>query len=347
LTKEDRGQFANSPWQMPLTGWKEIAARVWRQTWIDNVGLVAAGVAFYGFLAVVPLLGLLALVYGFIADPSTVVQNLSSLTSILPADVAALIGQLLVAAVKSSKTTKGVGVVVALVFSLYGGCNSAGAIITALNIAYQEREKRSLTRFYLLALTMTLVAVAMGIVALFVTTVVTRLSDLFPQAAPLAIISSKLAAYVVLTLVGAGIAALLFRVAPSRQDARWKWVTPGSMFTGVAWLLFTLLFSFYATRVTNYSVTYGPLGTMIALLTWIYLSAYVLIMGAELNNETEYQTSKDSTTGAPEPMGRRGAWAADHVASDADPEEQIEDRQEAPSLGAAGPPVPTDDQKSG
>jgi membrane protein len=139
-----------------------------------------------------------------------------------------------------------------------------------------------------------------------------------------------------MVLVAAGVAATLYRFAPSREHAQWRWITPGSLFAAIAWLLLTLLFSFYVTTVTDYNTTYGSLGTVIVLLTWIYLSAYALVVGAELNSEIEHQTAKDSTTGSPLPLGSRGAWAADHVATDDEP-----DTKGAPSLAEASPEVPT------
>jgi membrane protein len=340
----DRGRGAVSPWNIPLAGWKEIAGRTWRQTWIDNVGLVAAGVAFYGFLALVPLLGLIVLVYGLVAEPATVVSNMQALTDILPNNVALFIGEQLLSAVETAKETKGVGILVALAFAFYGGSNGAGAIITALNIAYQEKEKRSLTRFYLIALLMTLCAVVFAVLALAATAAIAFLEELLPEASGFTVAASKAAAYVALLFIAAGVAATLYRYAPSREDARWEWITPGSIFTAVTWVLLTLGFGYYVTSVADYNATYGSLGAVIALLTWMYLSAYVFVIGAQLNSEIEHQTAEDSTTGEPQPMGKRGAWAADHVARGDDPEEQVRQaNKDAPSLGDAGPPVPTDE----
>ena len=344
-TLGERGHYARSPWQIPRAGWKEIAARVWQQTWLDNVGLVAAGVAFYGFLAFVPLLGLIVLTYGLVAEPETVVSNMRALTDFLPGNVAAFIGEQLMSAVESSAGTKGLGIAVAVAFALYGGGNGAGAIITALNIAYQEKEKRSLLRFYLTAFAMTLAAVVFAVSALAATTVIAFLEELMPNASRLAVAAGKVGAYTMLVLVAAAIAATLYRFAPSREDARWEWITPGSLFTAVTWLLLTLVFGFYVTSIADYGATYGSLGAIIALLTWMYLSAYVFVIGAELNSEIEHQTAKDSTTGAPEPMGKRGAWAADHVAGDVEPEEQVRQAEEdKPSLADAGPPVPNEEK---
>ena len=340
----DRGHHAISPWSIPLAGWKEIAGRTWRQTWIDNVGLVAAGVAFYGFLALVPLLGLIVMVYGIVAQPETVVRNMQALTGILPNNVALFIGEQLMSAVQMAKETKGWGILLALAFAFYGGSNGAGAIITALNIAYQEKEKRSLLHFYLIALLMTLAAVLFALAALAATTVIAFLEELLPEASGLTVTAGKGVAYLLLVLVAAAVAATLYRYAPSRENARWEWITPGSLFTAITWILLTLAFGFYVTSITDYDATYGSLGAVIALLTWMYLSAYMFVIGAELNSEIEHQTSKDSTTGEPEPMGERGAWAADHVAHGAGPEEQVKQaNKDAPSLGDAGPPVPAEE----
>lgn len=329
------GHRAASPVQMPGHAWKAIAARTWKRTWQDNVGLVAAGVAYYGFLALVPLLGIIVLAYGLVADPSTVARNVRAMTLILPPDVAALIADQLIAAVKATRETKGLGIAVAFLIALYGGTNGAGAIITALNIAYEEKEKRSLGRFYLLASVMTVAAVVLSVLALVAATSLAFLGNFTPDASPALVAAGRVAGYVVLTLIAAGVAATLYRFAPSREKARWRWITPGSIFAAVTWLLLTLAFSFYVTSITDYDATYGSLGTIIVLLTWIYLSAYALIFGAELNSEIEHQTAVDSTTGRPVPLGRRGAWAADHVARDSEP-----DRKDAPSMADATPDPP-------
>jgi membrane protein len=334
-TIDRHGHRAASPWQMPARAWKDIAARTWTRTWQDNVGLVAAGVTYYGFLALVPLLGIIVMLYGIFADPQTVVSNVRAVTTILPPDVATLIADQLIAAVQVTKQTEGLGIVVALLVALYGGTNGAGAIITALNIAYEEKEKRSLAGFYLVAAIMTVAAVVLAVSALIATTTLAFLGSLAPTASPLLVTSAKLGGYVLLTIAAAAVASTLYRFAPSREDARWRWITPGSLFAATTWLLLTLLFSFWVTKVTDYDATYGSLGTIVILLTWIYLSAYALIFGAELNSEIEHQTAKDSTTGPPEPMGKRGAWAADHVAEDDEP-----DRRDAPSMAEATPDAP-------
>ena len=342
---DPKGHQATSPWEMPRAAWKDIASRTWQRTWDDNVGLVAAGVAFYSFFALLSLLGLIVLVYGFFADPVTVVEHMRRLIGILPNDVIVLIGDQLLTAAKASQGTKGAGILLAFVVAVSGGTNGAAAIVTALNIAYEEKEKRSLVRFYLLAVAMTLIALVVALGAIAGTAAIAYLQRILPEAAPAAVVAGKAGGYLLLLLGTAAIAATLYRYGPSREEARWTWITPGSVFAAVTWLLLTLAFGVYVTKFTDYSRSYGSLGAVVALLTWLYLSAYAFIFGAELNGEIEHQTAKDSTTGKPEPMGDRGAWAADNVATDDSVQDRPEETREGEKLTEAAPKV-ADETKS-
>jgi membrane protein len=313
---DPHGHEAESPWRIPRAGWKQVIRRTWQQIWIDNVWLVAAGVAFYGFLAVVPLLAAIILTYGLLADLGTVIDTMRALFRVLPNDIAKLLSDQVSGIVHTSEGKNGIGLVIALAIALYGASNGASAIMTALNIAYEEREKRPLWEYYLLALAITAGVVVTALMALAATAIVATLEDFLPQASDAAILLGKGAAYLIMTIVGAAIAATLYRFAPSRSQARWVWITPGSIFTSIAWLILTVAFGFYVSKVANYAATYGSLAAVAGLLTWMYLSSYAFVIGAELNREIEHQTAKDSTTGHPRPMGTRGAWAADHVARD-------------------------------
>jgi membrane protein len=316
---------------MPRAAWKDIASRTWQRTWDDNVGLVAAGVAFYGFFALVSIIGMVVLAYGLVAEPRTVVEHMRVLVDILPPDVALLIAEQALNAVTTSEATKGTGLIVALLAALYGGTNGSAALITSLNIAYEEKEKRSLAQFYLLALLMTLSAVLVTLVAISATAFVAAIGT---AQGPLAVLA-KIGSYILL-LVGATIlVSALYRFVPSREEARWVWITPGSMFAAAVWLLLTVLFGFYVTKLTNFSATYGSLGALAALQTWLYLSAYVMIVGAELNSEIEHQTAEDSTIGPAAPIGRRGAWAADNVATSDEVEDRPEEAREGEKLTQA------------
>jgi membrane protein len=308
------GRTADSPLQIPPKGWKEVAVRTWKQSSEDNTGLIAAGVAFYAFLALVPLLGAVVLTYGIIADPQTVVRNVKSLTSVVPKDAAKLIGQQLMSVVQTSGGKKGIGLVIAIAVALFGARNAAGSIITALNVAYEQEEKRGFLRVNLLSLGITAGAVVMAVVALIAIAALGYLEKLFPTLPGFVAVIGKIVSYVVLVLGAAAVAATLYRYGPDRKDAKWEWITPGSILAAVLWLALTLGFGFYVAHFGNYNKTYGSLATVVILVTWMYLSAYVFLFGAELNSELEHQTAKDTTRGAPKPIGQRDAWAANHVA---------------------------------
>jgi membrane protein len=259
-------------------------------------------------------LGAIVITYGFIAEPQTVVSHFEALTKVLPAQVATLVGDMLLTAVQSSGGKKGMGLLLALAIALWGARNAAGSIVTALNIAYEEEEKRGFLKVTLIALAMTLGAVVVALLAIGATTLLGMLHHLMPSSGPVALTLWKIASYALLALAAAAAVAALYRYAPSREKARWSWITPGSLFASLAWLLLTLGFGFYVTNFGSYDKTYGSLGAIVALLTWMYLSAYVLLFGAELNSELEHQTARDTTPGPEKPLGDRGAWSADHVA---------------------------------
>ena len=324
---------------MPRRAWKDIASRTWQRTWDDNVGLVAAGVAFYGFFALVALLGIVVLSYGLFAEPKTVVGNIQTLAALLPRDAAVVIGDQLLNAVRTSEQTKGLGLLVAFAAALYGGTNGASALITALNIAYEEKEKRSLLRFYVVAIGMTVGAVVVTFLALGATAAVASIGQRFPNLPWTVVLAGRIASYALLALGAAALIAALYRYAPSREDARWVWITPGSLFASTIWLALTAAFGFYVSNLTDYTATYGSLGALAALQTWLYLSAYVVVFGAELNSEIEHQTAQDSTTGAERPLGERGAWAADNVATSDEVQDRPEEAREGDKLTEASPTI--------
>ncbi|WP_294256870.1 YihY/virulence factor BrkB family protein [uncultured Sphingomonas sp.] len=311
---DPKGRDAHSPWTMPWAGWKSVLWRSWNEASDDNIGLIAAGVAFYGFLALVPLLGAVVLSYGLIADPVTVLHDVRALSTILPRDIAAVVGDQLLGLVHSPDGQKGFGILIALAIALFGARNGAGAIIAALNIAYEEKEKRNFIWVNLTAIAITFGAVVAAVLAAGAMTVLGALDHFLPFAPDALLVLGKIASHVLLTLAGAAGAAALYRFGPSRAKPRWTWITPGSLLAALLWLGLTLGFGAYVRYIGRFDATYGSLGAIVALLTWLYLSSYVLLFGAELNSELEHQTAHDTTTGAPQPLGQRRAWVADNVA---------------------------------
>ena len=302
-----------SPAQIPAKGWKDVALHVWRRSSEDNIGLVAAGVAFYAFLALVPLLGAIVLSYGLIAEPDTVLHNVQSLATVMPADAAKLVGQQLMSVVHTSSGKKGLGLLLALAIALFGARNAAGSVITALNIAYDEKESRGFIKLNVLAVAITGCAIALAIFAMIAVAALGHLRKLLPHLPAALLLVGKLGSYLFLLAGAAAGAATLYRYGPNREKAKWVWVTPGSVFASVGWILLTLAFGFYAAHFANYGKTYGSLATVIVLLTWIYLSAYVLLLGAELNSEIEHQAANDTTVSSSQSLGQRRARSGVNV----------------------------------
>ena len=338
--QDNRGRGAASPFAMPAAGWKDVLLRTWKEAGDDNVGLVSAGVAFYGFLALVPLIGAVVLSYGLVASPDSVVRNMNNLTSVMPADAAKLIGEQLMNVVKTSGTKKGFGLLLALALALFGARNGAASIITALNIVYEEKETRSFIRLNLLALAITAAAVIVAILALVAIAALGHLDTLFPGAPGFVLVLGKLLSYGLVGLAGAAGAATLYRYAPNRDAARWIWLTPGSVAAAVLWLLLTIGFGIYVANFGNYNATYGSLGAVVVMLTWLYLSSYVLLLCAELNSELEHQTARDTTTGPDRPLGVRSARVADTVV---DEDAKLAERKSRERPQEA-PPAPIVDQ---
>lgn len=313
----DNGKSADKPTDIPAQGWKEILIRTWKEGSNDNLGIIAAGVSYYSFLAMVPLLGAAVLIYGLAVDPQTVVQHVTSLTTMMPAQVATLIGEQLTNVVQTSSGTQGLALVIALLISLWGARNAAGSVITALNIAYEEEEKRGLIKTNLLAIGMTLGVILLLALAAGAIAIVGYAQQIFPGLGRFGAILWSLVSYVLLGAIAAAAAATLFRYGPSRENAKWTWLTPGSIGFAVVWIVLTLGFGFYVSNFGNYGATYGSLSAIIVLLTWLFLSAYALLYAAELNSEIEHQTAEDTTDEGRKPVGARGAWSADHVAAGA------------------------------
>ncbi len=308
-----------SPWALSFDEWKQVLKRTWQESSDDNVGLIAAGVAFYGFLALVPMLGAVVMSYGLIAKPATVIGDIRQLASVMPADAARLVGEQLMNIVGTSGSKKGFGLLIALVIALFSARNGATAIMTALNIAYEEEEDRGFFALNLLALAITVGGVLVAVSTMIGVTALGQLPNILPDLPGFVLSIGTILSYLLLAAIGAGAAATLYRYGPSRARTRWTWLTPGSLFATVMSLVITVGFGAYVASFGNYNATYGSLGAVVVMLTWLYLSSYVLLMGGELNSELEHQTAADTTTGAPEPMGERDAWAADHVEPETPP----------------------------
>ena len=278
---------ADSPAQLPRRAWKDVLVATWREASDDNLEIVAAGVAFYAFLAFVPLLTAFVLSYGLIAEPSSVVGHMQALTSVMPQNAAEIIGDQLMSMTEGEGTEKGFGLLVALAIALYGATKGATSVMTALNIAYDVSEKRTFLRRLAMSFAMTLGVILTLFLAILAISAMNFIEHLLPGLSGFTHAVMKLLFWVAAAAAVVLLLALIYRYGPNRPDAKWKWITPGSAFATVAWLAATAGFGFYVSNFGNYNATYGSLGAVIVFLTWLYLSAYIVLMGAELNSELE------------------------------------------------------------
>ncbi len=314
---DGRGRRAAGPSQLPPAGWKDILFRVWSQAIEDRITLVAAGATFYLLLAMFPALVAFVSVYGFVADPKTVADHVAFLGGVMPSGGVDLIRSQLESLANQDREALSFGFLVAILTGLWSANNGVKTLFEALNIAYEEWEKRSFIRLNLIAFTFTLGAIAIGVTMIFAVGVVPAILALLQIDHFSETIISVLRWPVLLLLVASGI-SILYRFGPSRSQARWRWISWGSGFVTVFWIAASVGFSFYLQNFADYNATYGSLGAVIGLMLWIWISVLILIVGAELNAEMEHQTAVDTTTGSPRPMGDRGAVVADTLGNATD-----------------------------
>jgi membrane protein len=303
---------AGSPTGYTWRDWLSVLKRVWSESSKDNVGLVAAGCGFYAMFALFPALTVLVSLYGLIADPAMVESQLEALEGMLPSAAYEMISTRVHDLATAPPTALGWGLLFGILIALWSATAGVKSLLTALNIAYEEEEKRGLIRYQLTAILFTLAALLAVTIALSTIVVVPAVLK-FAWLGTFADIAVRAASFLVLLLFIMFGLAVLYRFGPSRSEARWRWVTPGSVMAALLLIAASMGFSFYVANFGSYDATYGSLGAVIVVLFWLYISSYVVIIGAELNAELELHTKADTTTGEIEPMGRRGAFVADHV----------------------------------
>ncbi|HEV7367996.1 YihY/virulence factor BrkB family protein [Arenibaculum sp.] len=310
-TAAGRGRDAASPSEIPKQGWRDILLRVKDEQSKDNMSIVAAGVAFYFLLALFPALAAMVSIWGLVADPARLASEVQAMSGVLPEQARTIISDQL-QQLAGAGGRLGFWAAVSILIALWSASQGTKALMTAFNIAYEEEEKRGFLRYYGTALLLTL-----GMI-LFVPVVLALI------AAVPAIIGSlglgetvewvlRLARWPLLAVLVMAALAVLYRYAPSRDEPRWEWVSWGAGFATVVWLLGSIAFSVYVSNFGSFNETYGSFGAIIILLLWFNLTAFVVLLGAELNSEMEHQTARDTTVGSHQPMGSRGAHMADTV----------------------------------
>ena len=305
------GRQADQPQEIPPRGWKDIAKRTAKEVKQDQVPLLGAGVAFYALLSLFPAIIAGVSIYGLVADPATVRDQINRLTEMLSPETAAIIGTQLKQVTSGAGGALGVATVIGILTALWSASSGTKALITGVNLAYDETEGRKFVKLRGLALLLTLGAMVLVGVALATIVGYPPIADTLPTALRWLVAIVRFVILGGLLVVGL---AVLYRYAPDRDQPKWSWVSWGSGIAALLWVLATIGFALYANFFGNYNKTYGALAGIIILMFWLYLTAFVVLVGAELNAEMELQTVKDTTAGPTRPMGERDAHAADHVA---------------------------------
>jgi membrane protein len=312
LADGGRGRQAEQPQQIPPRGWKEIALRLKTEVKQDQVPLLAAGVAFYALLSLFPAIIAGVSIYGLVANPDTVRSQLDKLTQLLSPETAKLVGAQIQQITAGAGGALGLVTVLGILVALWSASSGMKALVTGVNMAYDETETRKFLKLRGLALLLTLGAMVLMGIALLLIVAFPAVTDDWPTALRWTAAVLRFVLLAALLIVGL---AVLYRYAPDRDEPKWSWVSWGSGIATLLWVVASLAFSFYVGHFGNYNKTYGALAGIIILLFWLWLTAFVVLVGAELNTEMELQTARDTTAGPEQRLGERQAHAADHVAA--------------------------------
>jgi len=307
-----RGRGASSPGQIPWRGWKDVLWRTYEQLQEDRLLAIAAGVVFYGLLALFPAVTALVSLYGLFAQSSNIQDQLAFLTTLMPAAAVSIVNEQIARVVSKGNAQLGFGFLVGLGVALWSANAGMKAMIDALNIVYKEEEKRGFFKLNFVSLAFTAGAL---VSLLFAIGAVVALPLLLDRVG-LGRLTSLLIEYGRWPVLGLGIVvglAVLYRYGPSRREPQWKWVSVGSVLASVLWLAGSVALSYYLEKYAHYDATYGTLGAAIGLMMWMWMTTIVILLAAELNSEIEHQTTIDTTDGRPKPLGARGATMADTV----------------------------------
>ena len=307
-----RGRTARSPTQFPALAWRDIIWRIIRSVPQDRIFATSGSVAFFGLLAIFPAIATLVSLYGIIADATTIHNHLSLLEGVLPRSAITLFDQQMLEIAAKRNNTLGIASLVSFAIALWSGNSGSVALLDALNVVYKEREKRSFLRLYATALLFTLGAVALALASIGLLAIFGSALQFLGLGGWIVRMVDALRWPLLLGLAFAAF-SLLYRYGPSRAVAKWRWISTGSLAAAIAWIAMSMLFSWYVGQFHSYNRVYGSLGAIAGLMTWIWFSVVVILIGAELNAAMELQTMVDTTAGTPRPMGRRGAMVADQI----------------------------------
>ena len=313
MTEQLVGKDAEKPTEIPPRGWWQVVRRAFKESSADNVPILAAGVAFFAFLAIFPAMIAAITLYGIFADPETVAAQVRDLSAALPEQAQPILADQLQSVASASGGALGIGLVVSLLAAVWSASSGTGNLLKAINIAYDEDESRGFLKVRGLALALTLGAIVFLLLTLALVAVVPVVLNVLPLG-PVGTILAQVLRWVLLVALVVAALAVTYRIAPDRDQPRFSWVTTGSLVATVLWIIGSIAFSLYVNNFGSYNKTYGAIAGVVVLMLWLYLTSYIVLLGAEINAESERQTRADTTRGASAPMGERGAAAADELA---------------------------------
>lgn len=311
-TEANRGRLAQRPVEIAWRGWWDVIWRVQDQLDADNVSIVAGGLALFALLAVFPSLAAAVAIYGIVASPEAIAAQIQSFSGMLPAATLEILQNQLQTLVTRRHETLSIGVVIGILIAMWSARKGMVALITAVNVAYNEHDRRSFLQRLLLSCTFTVCGVLGFVVMVLIGVAVPIVLAFIPlgTATQWVLLGVR---WVLLWIIAVFALSALYRFAPHRTHPRWEWVNAGSVIAATLWLLGGVLFAIYVRNFDSFGAAYGAIGGVVVMLMWFYVSAYVVILGAEINSELERQTVNDTTVGPVKPLGERGAFSADTV----------------------------------
>lgn len=315
------GRRAGTPTDIPKDGWKQVALRVKDEIKEDNLALMAGGVVFYAMLAIFPALIAAMTLWALLADPATIQAQVEAFTGGLPAGAAGLVERQIDSATSGSGNALGWGFAASLLGALWTASSGMKGLMNATNSAYDEEETRGFFKLRGIALGLTF----LGIVFMLFTLSLVAIVPAVLGTVGLGSVGETLVTWGRWPLLAVAVMtalSVLYRYAADRDEPKWRWATPGAVIGTIIWLLASGAFALYVSMIggSSYAETYGALAGVIILMLWLFLTAFSVLLGAEINAELEHQTRRDTTEGEPRPLGHRDAYVADHV-----PDREVEE----------------------
>lgn len=306
------GTQADKPTEIPAKGWKQIAGRAWKESKADNVPMLAAGVAFFGFLALFPALIATMTVYGLVVSPARARSQVNQYASALPSDSRKILSDQLAAVTQGNGKALGIGLIISVLLALWSASGGMANLMKAVNIAYDEEETRGFIKLRGTALALTIGAVIFVLITLALVAVVPAVLNNL-NLGVIGEVIAQIVRWVALAAAVAAALAIVYRVAPDRDAPKLRWTSLGAIVATVLWIIGSVAFSLYVSNFGSYNKTYGAVAGVAVLMLWLYLTSYIVLFGAEVNAESEQQTARDTTKGPAQPIGERGAVAADSM----------------------------------